>query len=704
MKTCNEQSNLNTETKIGLSIIQLNQNKIPKKEWKQFQTAESNIHDWFNHFMHEGLVGILTGKISGNLEGIDIDSKNDPTNRIIEDYRALIPNELYEKLLVVITPSGGRHYLYRCKGAVIQGNRVLASHTDNETIIETRGEGGYICQHISEYPIEQGEFDLSRLKFNIPEITVAEREFLLETAESLNRHIKFQAKPFVSKNKSINDFNSDFDIISLFEKHNWTVVEETAEKIFLLRDGSTAHHSGSYLKESKLFFCFSSSTKFNVKVPYNHYQVLQTLEGLTDYKATLRMIVDLGFKSDNNDEKRKTVSSQEIADYLKKYGVTYNTFIQEVTINGKVIEEIDNNTLFIDLNKHFDTNVARSKFEDVMKSHLIVKEDPIRSFIEKHKDVKPSGAIAKWVDCLTLKNANITKEQIVYFVLKWYVGLIAQCLDGEYPNEFFLAILSTKQGVGKTTLLRKYTIPEELQAYRKEVSISDSDDFKVIMSQALLIIDDEMDGRTLNEDKTFKAILSKKELPIRRKYDRRITNLVRRCSFAGCGNQVNVVRERQNRRIIPIEVSAIDHKKAAELNQIEMFMEAYNLFVSGFRYSFEGSDAEKINQLAGDYFSKSDLDEIIDESILNPKTDYDIKAVSAIQLINALNYKYPTLTKKINTFSIGKILADRGIETKRVGANKTTNYLLSKSSSILTVIDDLKNASSHVEIGFEKEK
>ena len=34
---------------------------------------------------------------------------------------------------------------------------------------------------------------------------------------------------------------------------------------------------------------------------------------------------------------------------------------------------------------------------------LIVKEDPIRSFIEKHKDVKPSGAIAKWVDCLTLK-------------------------------------------------------------------------------------------------------------------------------------------------------------------------------------------------------------------------------------------------------------------------------------------------------------
>ena len=221
MKQCNYQSNLNTKKKIGLSIIPVNQNKMPKKEWKHFQNVESKIEDWYNHLMNEGLIGIITGKISENLEVIDIDSKNDPTNRIIEDYRSLIPNDLYKKLIVVVTPSGGRHYIYRCKDTVIQKNRVLASHTDNKTIIETRGEGGYICQHISDYTVEQGEFNLERLKFNIPEITVQEREFLLETAESLNRYFKSSSKAFVSKNKAINDFNSDFDIISLFEKHNW---------------------------------------------------------------------------------------------------------------------------------------------------------------------------------------------------------------------------------------------------------------------------------------------------------------------------------------------------------------------------------------------------------------------------------------------------------------------------------------------------
>lgn len=677
---------------IDLSVIEVSRTKNPKASWKQNQESVAPIQSWYSHYINGGYVGVVTGKVSKNFETIDIDSKNDPNSNIIDQYRALIPEELYKKLLVVETPSGGLHFRYRC--SVIEPNQVLARHSDKATLIETRGEGGYVCHHISDYKVIQGEFDLIRMEYSLPVITSDEREFLFVAARSLDRLIPDTKSTYQYKEAAINKFNAEFNGVDLFQGQSWSVVDESLDKVYLLRQGSNAHHSGVYFKATNVFFCFSTSTVFKPGQPYNNYQILQALENLNDFRSLLKRLAELGYPSDNGQYHKEKVSDQQIAEYLNNLGLRYNTFIQEITINGKVIEEMDNNTLYIQIKEHFNKDIARSTFENVIKSHLILKEDPIQEFIEKYKHRNPTNAIEQWVNCLKLKNENLPADVVTYFVKKWYVGLIAQCLDGEYPNEFFLAILSTKQGVGKTTLLRKYTIPEELQAYRKEVSISDDEDFKLIMSQALLIIDDEMDGRTLNEDKTFKAILSRKELPLRRKYDRRISNLNRRCSFAGCGNQVNIVRERQNRRIIPIEIVSIDYNNIKKVDQIDMFMEAYHLFKSGFRYSYDGSDSEKINQLASDYFLKTDLDEIIDDCIINPTDGNDTHQMSAIQMVDALTYKYPTCSRKVNVVSIGKILADRGIESKRVGANKRTVYLISKKSHIINIAQDLSNTES----------
>ena len=700
MKECNTKE-ITSKQEIDLSIIPVSTQKIPFGAWKHFQTQIAPAQHWYEHYLNDGYVGVLTGKVSRNFEAIDIDTKNDPTNKIAEEYRAIIPDELFSRLIVVKTPSGGYHYYYRCPEATIEPNQGLAWHTDGKIIIETRGEGGYICSHPNDYKVIQGTFDLMKVIWEIPEITVKEREFLLETARTLNRCLPKPKKEYTYKSQAINDFNESFEIIPLFEKHNWKVVDTDNEKVLLLREGSTAHHSATYLRNEKLFFCFSTSTAFTPKNAYNHFQVLQVLEGRDDYKVTLKLLSDYGYSSPENTRRNK-ISDNQIADYLNQNGVRLDLFLQELTINGKLIEEIDNNTLYINMNQHFETEVSRSKFENVMKSHYIEKMHPVMDFIKKYIDRKPTGTIDQWVNCLTLKNPDVDKNNIVYFVKKWYVGMIAQALDGEYPNEFFLCLTSTRQGVGKTTLLRKFTLPAELQGYRKEVSISDDEDFQVIMSQALLIIDDEMDGRTLNEDKTFKAILSRKELPLRRKYDRRISNLVRRCSFAGCGNQVNVVRERQNRRIIPIEVEAIDHNKIAEVNLIDLFMEAYHLYNSNFRYSYDGSDSEKINRLAGDYHLKTDLDEIVDEAIENPIDEQDQYQITSIEVIQALTYKYPEFTRRINSPAIGKIMADRGFKPTRKGKNRITCYIVSRKSNIVNVIAEINGSHNSQIPGFER--
>lgn len=261
-----------------LSVIPVSSQKIPYKKWEQFQKEIPMVAYWYTHYINQGTVGIVCGKISLNAEIIDIDVKNDPYKTIWEDYKALIPVSLLSRLIIQTTPNHGFHLIYRCPDAVIEPNQKLALHTNKAVIIETRGEGGYFCTNTINNKVLQGTFDLRNLNVDIPIITPEERNQLLEIARSLTRYIeKKSKKPCTYSVPAINSFNEQYNIIELFEKHDWEVVKEDNEKVYLRRDGSMASHSGYYFRETKTFFCFSTSTEFVPSKPYNNFQLLQAL-------------------------------------------------------------------------------------------------------------------------------------------------------------------------------------------------------------------------------------------------------------------------------------------------------------------------------------------------------------------------------------------------------------------------------------------
>ena len=688
----------NDNQATGLSIIPVASNKIAIKPWAKYQREIAQISVWHSHFNNQGTVGIITGQVSGHLECIDIDIKNDPQKTIINEYAILIPEDLLKRLIVQSTPSGGLHYIYRCPEATIEKSQKLALHTDKTVIIETRGEAGYFCTSKVKNKILQGKFNLETLDIDIPVITAEERKFLLETAKSLNRYIPVKRDKsskddgdkssknemsFVYSEPAINEFNNKYCIVELFTKHGWTIVNEDDQRYYLLRSGSSAQHSGYYNKDSKTFTCFSTSTDFKPEKPYNNFQILQILEGKDDYKTTLRLLPKYGFQVDVKSDK---VSADDIAGHLNGLGVRYDGFIQDLTFNGKIIEEMDYNTLYIDLKKHFNKEIPRTRFEETIKSHYLITINPIVDFVEKNEDRNPVGTFDKWLDCIELRNKSIDKSYILHFLKKWYVGMIAQALDGEFPNEFFLTLISTEQGIGKTTLLRNYTLPKELHGYRKEHSLSFDDDFKVLMSQALLIVDDEMDGRTYEADKTFKTVLSTKELTMRRKYDRRISTIKRRCSFAGSGNNLNVVREQQNRRIIPIEIQKIHFEKLNQIDYTDLFMEAYNLFKGGYQYSYQREDMNLLKHIYDDYVQKSDVDYILDEYLNHPETIGDIFNITNLDIVTCLANKFPMFSKRINVPTIGKLMNERGFDCIRKGKTRISCYVIGKQSRIIELL------------------
>jgi len=677
----------NDSRELGLSIIPVSSKKTPFRPWSEYQTKIAPISEWHSHYCNQGTVGIITGKVSGNLEIIDVDVKNDPNRTIMNELADLIPPSLYSRLLVQTTPNKGYHIIYRCPEVIIEGNQKLALHVDQAVIIETRGEGGYFCTSIVNNKIIQGNLNLETLDFDIPVITKDEREFLLETSRSLTRYfpphtVKNSKNVTVSdyKEPSINEFNNKYPIIDLFTKHGWTVVNEDDQKYYLLRPGSSAIHSGYYFKDSKTFFCFSTSTGFHHEKPYNNFQILQVLEGQNDYNKTLRLLPEYGYSISNKKDK---ITLNDISTYLNNTGVRYDSFLQDLTLNGSIIEEMDYNTLYINLKEHYEKEIPRTRYEEVIKSRYITSVNPVRDFIDRYEDRQPQGTFEKWLDCMTLKNKTIDRSIVLHFLMKWYVGMVAQSLDGEYPNEFFLCLLSTEQGIGKTTFLRNYTLPKELLNYRAEHSLSFDDDFKVIMGQTILIIDDEMDGRTYEMEKTFKSIMSQKTLTSRRKYDRRISTIKRRCSFAGSGNNLNVIREHQNRRIIPIEIERLDFLKMEQVDYVDLFMEAYQLYKNGFKYSYNHEDIVPLRHIYDDYIQKTDVDMVLDIQVMLPESSEDVHYITTLDMVTTLLSHYPQYGKRINVVTVGKLLNDRGFKSVRKGRNKTTYYEISNKSEII---------------------
>ena len=158
--------------------------------WKQYQERQPNPEELLTWFQAAEGVGVICGKVSGNLEMLELEGRA-VADKLHLDLKEMAHKsnlgDVWDRInagYVEVTPSGGLHWLYRINGEV-PGNTKLARRPGEnggiDVLAETRGEGGFVIVAPTNgtcHPSGGAWTMLVGGPKSIPTLTVAERDQL----------------------------------------------------------------------------------------------------------------------------------------------------------------------------------------------------------------------------------------------------------------------------------------------------------------------------------------------------------------------------------------------------------------------------------------------------------------------------------------------------------------------------------------------
>lgn len=310
----------------GLCVIPANIDgtKSPRGRWLQYQTrrpSREQIIKWFQDG-HPGM-GVVCGAVSGDLFMFELEARFVSTHGTKAFARAMKAAGLEQLLarliagLCIISPSDGRHFIARVIGGPVDGNTKLARDANNNTLIETRGEGGFVIlppSHGTTHPTGNG-WTVHRGGFGtIPTMTVEERDALFEVARSFDQApapapvtpVPAAARIRVPASRNhVGDSWMDaveahladtWTMRALLEYYGWTYCyTDSHERELLRRPDKDEGVSGS-INERGRFHPFSTSVPFEVggrpARTYDELDVVAAYEHGGDRKVAGRTIAD----------------------------------------------------------------------------------------------------------------------------------------------------------------------------------------------------------------------------------------------------------------------------------------------------------------------------------------------------------------------------------------------------------------------------
>ena len=254
----------------------------------------------------------------------------------------------------------------------------------------------------------------------------------------------------------------------------------------------------------------------------------------------------------------------------------------------------------------------------------------------------------------TIKLQNEMERALFLNILKkWLVASIGQ-MKRTSKNELVL-ILSGEQGNGKTKWFEALFKIWNGYWVSKNLNVENKDD-KIMLSENVFNLWDEMTSMKRNDSESLKALLSIQDYSERKPYRRDNEQLSRIISFCGCTNDPNILRDSTgSRRFHIFETAEIDYNHNVNIEMV--FSQALRLYNEKYIYWLEQDEIKETNERGRDFVGSDTNRELYFEALDKTRGDK--------------NGKYSWMTSTAAAKCISKVLRDNSIQIDKYTA---TNF------------------------------
>jgi len=377
----------------------------------------------------------------------------------------------------------------------------------------------------------------------------------------------------------------------------------------------------------------------------------------------------------------------DLETFIDGLPLKFNEVTMHYEYEGKEMRERDWNNLYINSLKVVSDKISQQRFELMVRSDNVPTYNPFEQYFERNKHRTSKGNFEALCKAITheqkfeLNNTEyIANDYLEIYLKKWLLGMIS-AMNGTYS--LLILVLTGGQGTSKTKFFRGL-LPDDLMRYYGETELDKGKDDELLMTQKLLLLDDEFGGKSKKDAKKLKNLSSKQFFNIRPPYGKRNEDIKRYAVLAGTSNDDEIINDPTgNRRIIPIKVKSIDFKAISKIDKNELFMELYREWLEvGDEWMLTKSDIEVLKSCTTYNETPSPEEELIMQYFDVPSESEMTMNCDFLSTTEIVNYITNTsLTRiSINVYKIGAVLKSLGFEkkTKRIGSNTKAGYYVLK--------------------------
>lgn len=325
------------------------------------------------------------------------------------------------------------------------------------------------------------------------------------------------------------------------------------------------------------------------------------------------------------------------------------------------------NTIVISARKALAEEVGnpRTLIKEIIHSEGVNRYDPVKEYIDGLPEWDGTDRVTE----LFGRIPGVTGQQITWLHV-WALSMLAHWLhlDTLHGNECVAMLISSHQGAGKTTFLKRI-LPDHLHGYfLPSIHLSNKFDKDMALTNNLLVNLDEFDKYKPSQQAEIKQLLSTSMVVGRPIFGSVQRERDRYASFSATTNNLHPLSDPTGSRrficvLIPTD-TYIDNTLDISYDQLYAQLR-HELLIDHRRFWFSNDEVKALEAANNNFHKVVDIDDMIEDCLRKPKDGEVVSPLSIKQIVEIFKTQYPLInTTHAFKVHLGRHLTQMGYQSK----------------------------------------